>query len=67
MKFLGIAGTVAMFLVGGAIVAHVIPPVYEFTKTAALPLSMAIEGGTGIVWGGVLAAVYGLLQKLRKL
>jgi predicted DNA repair protein MutK len=50
MKFLSIAGTIAMFLVGGGIVAHGIPALHHLQET--------IEAAVG---GGLLGSVAGLL------
>ncbi len=50
MKFLSIAGTIAMFLVGGGIVAHGVPVLHHLQET--------IEAAVG---GGLLGSVAGLL------
>jgi hypothetical protein len=51
MKLLSIAGTAAMFLVGGGILTHGIPPVHHAIE------SVAATVGTVAGIGGVLAAV----------
>jgi predicted DNA repair protein MutK len=51
MKFLSIAGTAAMFMVGGGIIAHAWEPLHHFSESAA----HATAGVPGI--GGVLAAI----------
>ena len=71
MKFLSIAGTAAMFLVGGGILVHALP-VLHHAVLAVTPaggwgtlVGMLAEGVVGILIGiGVLAAVMGV-QKLR--
>ena len=54
MKFLSIAGTAAMFLVGGGILAHGIPPVHHLIEAMQHGLQQ-IEG-----IGGVLSGVAGM-------
>jgi predicted DNA repair protein MutK len=51
MKTLSVAGTVAMFLVGGGILTHGIPPVHHFSE------DLAHGAGTVSGIGGVLAAL----------
>ena len=71
MKFLSIAGTAAMFLVGGGSLGHALP-VLHHAVLAVTPaggwgtlVGMLAEGVVGILIGiGVLAAVMGV-QKLR--
>jgi predicted DNA repair protein MutK len=73
MKTLSIAGTAAMFLVGGGILTHGIPPIHHFAE------SLTARGGvlgaigptlvdalTGIVAGGLAVAVVSGVQRLRK-
>jgi predicted DNA repair protein MutK len=55
MKFLSIAGTAAMFLVGGGILVHSIPPLHHL---AELLLQSSTEGADG---GGILVALLGTL------
>ena len=54
MKFLSIAGTAAMFLVGGGILAHGIPPAHHLIEAMQQRLQQ-IEGV-----GGVLSAIAGM-------
>lgn len=75
MKGLGIAGTAAMFLVGGSIVLHGIPAIHHaiepllthvasyggFVQTLA---SMAADATVGIVAGLIVVAVVTLIQKM---
>ncbi|MCX4247148.1 DUF808 domain-containing protein [Paraliomyxa miuraensis] len=73
MKGLSIAGTVAMFLVGGGILVHGIPPLHHL----AVGLEqgggvmgwlgpMLVNGGCGLVAGAILLAGLTLVQRLRK-
>jgi predicted DNA repair protein MutK len=71
MKFLAIAGTAAMFLVGGQILVHSIPVVHHFVQgiTPAggwgLPVSMLAEAGFGIVAGILVVLGVTAWGKLR--
>lgn len=55
MKGLSIAGTAAMFLVGGGIITHGIPALHHFAEHAA-----EVSGSVGGI-GGILAALVPLL------
>ncbi len=64
MRFLSIAGTAAMFLVGGGILVHGIPPLHHLAEglaAASAPvgtLAPALLGGlAGVVAGGLALAV----------
>jgi predicted DNA repair protein MutK len=72
MKTLTVAGTAAMFLVGGSILAHGVPPLHAAIEAAATATgpwhalsSLALELAVGVVAGGVLVAAYALLRRLR--
>ena len=75
MKGLSIAGTIAMFLVGGGIVTHGIPAVHHALEhglaQVALPAwlsSLALpvaQGVVGLLAGLVLAIVFLGIQKIR--
>jgi predicted DNA repair protein MutK len=74
MKFLSIAGTAAMFLVGGSILLHGIPPLHHAALSAiesvgavlGFVLAMVLDAVTGIVAGGVVLAGVTAVQKLRR-
>ena len=75
MKGLSIAGTAAMFLVGGSILAHGLAPVGHWIDALAHSLGgvagalipLALNGGIGIVAGALtLAVVSGVQWLLRK-
>ncbi len=80
MKFLSIAGTAAMFLVGGSIVVHGIGPLHHaiaHVVTAAEGVegvggvlgfltSTVLELVTGIVVGGLVVAAVTLVKLLRR-
>lgn len=74
MKALAIAGTVAMFLVGGGILLHGWPALHHAMQHAMLPLdgaavNMLLEGLAGVAAGALALAgvtlVQPLLQRLR--
>jgi predicted DNA repair protein MutK len=76
MRGLSVAGTAAMFLVGGGIVAHGIPALHHAAidlaasfagrSSGRIPwaavLPMAVDAATGAVTGGLLAAVVGVAR-----
>lgn len=74
MKTLSILGTAAMFLVGGGIIAHGIPPLYQgihdlthtLTGLSNVLASTAITGVVGIVAGGLVVAVVTMAIKVWK-
>jgi predicted DNA repair protein MutK len=74
MKGLSIAGTLAMFLVGGGILAHGIPPLHHLVEglIAALdgPLrtlaKLATEGLVGLLAGLVVVAVVTTVKNMRR-
>ena len=63
MKFLSIAGTAAMFMVGGSILVHGVPPVHHAIEAAAVAsglgalAQMLLEALVGILAGGLIVAV----------
>jgi predicted DNA repair protein MutK len=66
MKGLSIAGTVAMFLVGGGILAHGIPFLHHIVEQQNALVGTLINGAAGVVAGGLLVGVVTLAQRLRK-
>jgi predicted DNA repair protein MutK len=80
LKTLSIAGTAAMFLVGGGILVHGIPPLHHLVEGLAAragtvagvgPVlealaSMAMNGLVGIVAGGIVVAVVTLIKRVRR-
>jgi len=74
MRFLSIAGTAAMFLVGGGIVSHGIPALHHINEALAEGMAqpwltltnMAWTGAVGIVIGAIALAAVTLGQKLVK-
>jgi uncharacterized protein len=71
MKFLSVAGTLAMFLVGGGILAHGIAPIHHVatgfeTTGGALGIvgPTAVNMLTGLAAGAALVAIYFAIKKL---
>ncbi len=71
MKFLSVAGTIAMFTVGGSIIAHGIPAIEHGVKalvgTGALAgvWGFVLEGFVGVIVGAICVALWMLVQKIR--
>ncbi len=73
MKALSIAGTAAMFLVGGGILTHGIPALHHFAEMAlhgitgpmAMLGNLLFDGLVGILAGLIVVAVVTLLKKWR--
>ncbi|MBM4219398.1 MAG: DUF808 domain-containing protein [Gammaproteobacteria bacterium] len=80
MKFLSVAGTAAMFLVGGGILTHGVHAVGEWIRDAAFDAAAIPGAGTvlgalmpmlanavvGIVTGGLAVLAVGLFRRLRR-
>jgi len=72
MKTLSVLGTAAMFLVGGSILLHGIPPLHHaiqhaletWNETAAFLMAMLAEGLIGLAAGAVIVGILTLLKKL---
>lgn len=77
MKFLSIAGTVAMFLVGGGILAHGIPPLhYLLQDLASMEADAMVSAGlvlaaplanlvVGLIAGGLLVLLVNVSARVR--
>ncbi|TAG27141.1 MAG: DUF808 domain-containing protein [Burkholderiales bacterium] len=71
MRFLSVAGTIAMFTVGGSIIAHGIPMIEHAIKAVigAGALSalwgFVLEGIVGVIVGAICVALWMLIQKIR--
>lgn len=73
MKFLGIFGTAAMFLVGGQIIAHGIGPVHHLiveaeaaTGSIGWLVATLLNGVAGVIAGAIIYAVVHPAAKLYK-
>jgi predicted DNA repair protein MutK len=67
MKGLSVAGTAAMFLVGGGILVHGIPALHHLGENAGMLASLALDGIAGIVAGALALGSVTLVQMMRKL
>lgn len=71
MKFLSIAGTAAMFLVGGGILVHNVPPLHHWVLEHggegqwAWLVNALVNVGVGLVIGALVLGVVMGVQKLR--
>ncbi len=80
MKTLSVVGTAAMFLVGGSILVHGVPPVHHAIEAIVHPvanivvvggfmstiLNMALEGLAGLLGGAIVLAIVTLGLRLFK-
>jgi hypothetical protein len=74
MKLLGIAGTAAMFLVGGSILLHGLPWLHHAVQAltagtagiAATLVGVIADGLTGVVAGGLMVAAPAAAKSLRR-
>jgi predicted DNA repair protein MutK len=64
MRFLSIAGTAAMFLVGGSIIAHNIPALHHIGESLGA-WSYAYEGLVGVAVGALTLLLISAFQKLK--
>jgi uncharacterized protein len=63
MRFLSIAGTVAMFLVGGGIVAHAVPMMHDLVLP---PWSLLFETLLGLILGFIVLGCVKLVSLVKK-
>ena len=63
MKALSVFGTAAMFLVGGGILVHGVPPLHHFSEAQNAVAGMAISGSVGVFAGAVVLGVVSLIGK----
>jgi uncharacterized protein len=72
MKFLSIAGTAAMFLVGGGILVHNVGPLHRFVEKIVDPMGgilgaiveNVLNAGAGIIGGAICVVVWTIVQKM---
>ncbi|WP_396269589.1 DUF808 domain-containing protein [Ideonella sp.] len=65
MKGLAIAGTAALFLVGGGILVHGLPALHHLIQPLGSVIGFLAEGLVGVVAGALVLAVVMLVQKVR--
>jgi len=74
MKGLSAAGMAAMFLVGGGILVHGVPPLHHWVEQAAHAaggvagtlMALAADGGVGIAAGALVLAATALAQRMAR-
>lgn len=80
MKFLSVAGTAAMFLVGGGILVHGIPPLHHFVESLVHPVQelaslgailgtlteMLLNAFVGLLGGAVVLLTVNGIARLRR-
>ncbi|HAT8178334.1 TPA: DUF808 family protein [Legionella pneumophila] len=65
MKILSVAGTIAMFLVGGGIITHQIPAIHHYTENLSSIISMGVNFFAGIISGAIAAIAYLTYNKIK--
>lgn len=65
MKILAVAGTLAMFLVGGSIITHAIPLIHHYTENLPSIITMAVDFFVGVISGAIAVVVYFIFNKIR--
>ena len=72
MKALALAGTVAMFLVGGGILSHGLPALHHLSESLALAMGalswlgpLLFDGAVGLVAGAICLAAHSVFVKLK--
>ncbi len=63
MKFLGIAGTIAMFLVGGGILTHEISFLHHMLDGLSSMLKMGADLLIGLIAGGIIVGLIHIFKK----
>jgi len=66
MKGLSVAGTAAMFLVGGGILVHGIPALHHFGESLGTLIAIAFDGAAGLLAGALALAGVMLAQRMMR-
>jgi predicted DNA repair protein MutK len=66
MKGLSVAGTAAMFLVGGGILVHGVPALHHLVENASMLASLALDAVAGVVAGAVVLAAVTQVQRIAR-
>ena len=64
MRFLAIAGTAAMFLVGGGILAHGIPPLQHAVEPYGKLAELGADMLAGVAAGAILYGAVALIRRM---
>ncbi|WP_454785090.1 DUF808 domain-containing protein [Legionella sp. WA2024007413] len=65
MMLLSVTGTIAMFLVGGGIIAHVIPVIHHYKESTTSIVSLGIDFCLGIIAGGLVTVTFFIFNKIK--
>lgn len=65
MKFLGLAGTIAMFMVGGGIIAHHVEALHHTRETFSSLLQLGFDITVGLMTGSLVLAVVQFYKRVR--
>ena len=65
MRGLSIAGTAAMFLVGGSIIAHGVPPIEHFGAGLGAVAGVLLSAFVGVASGGLAVAAVAVVRRFR--
>jgi hypothetical protein len=66
MRGLSVAGTAAMFLVGGGILVHGIPALHPMVESAGMLASLALDAVAGVVAGALALAGVALVRRIAR-
>lgn len=65
MKFLGLAGTIAMFMVGGGIITHNWPAIHHMREEMSSVLQIVLDSGVGLLTGALVLAAVQFYKKAK--
>lgn len=65
MKFLAVAGTIAMFLVGGSIITHGIPVIHHYIEHLSSITLMGVDFLVGVSSGAIAVVAYLIFKKIK--
>lgn len=65
MKTLGVAGTIAMFLVGGGIMSHGLPFLHHYQETLPNYFQPFFDGAVGLGTGCIIVSAIHLISRLK--
>jgi hypothetical protein len=66
MKTLAVVGTAAMFMVGGGILVHGIPPLRHAVEAFGGGIGLLLDIVAGIVAGAIVLCVVTIVQRIRR-
>jgi hypothetical protein len=66
MKTLSVVGTAAMFMVGGSILVHGIPPLHHLIEGFGSGIGLLLDILAGVVAGAIVLGVVTVVQRFRR-